>query len=141
MVLQAHFIMNLKHVQFSIRFSAFFAAAVIALMIPAKWLLASCTAALIHELSHILAVVLCNGSIDQIEMKMGGIQIHTGTMTKQAAVICIAAGPIASLMLACLMPICPKLAFCGLLQGVYNLIPIGALDGARIVKMLREKSI
>ena len=55
-----------------------------------------------------------------------------------AELVCVLAGPAASLLLLLLVRPFPRLALCGFVQGVYNLLPLGRLDGARAVACLHS---
>ena len=57
-------------------------------------------------------------------------------MSPGRELICILAGPAASLLLLCLARIFPRVAICGLIQGCYNLLPIAPLDGGRALHCL-----
>ena len=50
--------------------------------------------------------------------------------------ISILAGPLGSFSLLLFYRIAPQLAICGCLQGLYNLLPLGPLDGGRLLKIM-----
>ena len=60
-------------------------------------------------------------------------------MPPGAELICALAGPGGSLLLG-LAPI-PELAVCGLIQGLFNLIPLMPMDGGRALGCLLELTV
>lgn len=107
--------------------------ALLLLTVPIRWLLATFTGVLIHELCHITAVYLCGKKITQIQIGVSGAQILTGALTGWQEFVCLAAGPIGSLSLICFFPWLPLTAFMGCVQGLFNLLPVFPLDGGRMV--------
>ena len=63
-----------------------------------------------------------------------GARMDAAPLPLKADLCCVLAGPTASLLLGLLLPVAPRLALCGIVQGVYNLLPLGTLDGARAVR-------
>ena len=112
----------------------FFLTALLLLTLPLRWVLACFLAAAVHELGHVLAVLLCGGRITGVMLSFRGARMDAAPLPLKADLCCVLAGPAASLLLGLLMPWFPRLALCGLVQGVYNLLPVGALDGARVVQ-------
>lgn len=107
---------------------------VMLLLLPFPWLCASLIAGSLHELGHIAAVKAMGISISQITLQGGGARIRTGPMSPGQELLCAAAGPTAGGLLLLLLPVFPKLALCGLLQSLFNLIPVGLFDGARMIR-------
>ena len=106
------------------------------LAVPLEWLLSVVSAALFHELSHILAVVLLKGKIRRVHVGIAGCEIETQPMGDLASCLSILAGPLGSFLLLLFRKQCPLMAVCGFLQGVYNLLPVMPLDGGRILRCL-----
>lgn len=112
---------------------AYLFAALLVLTLPLNWILAAAIAALWHELCHILMLRMLKGNIHRIRIHWNGCVIETDTMGKLPQFISILAGPIGSLSLLALRRITPQIAVCGLIQGIYNLLPVMPLDGGRLL--------
>lgn len=118
------------------QFLIFFAASF--LLLSLKWVFAWMVAMFFHELCHIVALRVFNYRIYDITLGVFGAKICGEPMHKIHAVICAAAGPAGSLMLVSISRFFPILALCGVVQGVYNLIPVYPLDGGRILRSLLQ---
>lgn len=112
------------------------AAACLLLLLPASWILAALTAAVVHEAGHIFAVLFFGGKIHRARISVTGCVIECGEITEFGKLISILAGPVCSLMLICFRRIAPQIAVCGLCQGLFNLLPVLPLDGGRILQLL-----
>ena len=110
--------------------------AVLILTLPLKFLLAAVTAALIHEMCHVVAVSLTSGEIRGLTLGAGGLTMRVDPMPPGRELLCALAGPVGSLLLG-LLPM-TELAVCGMVQGLFNLIPLMPLDGGRVVGCLLE---
>lgn len=108
--------------------------------------------ALIHEMGHLLAVLLCGGRVHSAELNAAGAVIRTapGYLSYGREIACILAGPAASLLAALLFALLgDKISFgldfaqdgatglC-LLQGVFNMFPARGLDGGRALRLFFE---
>lgn len=114
--------------------SALILMAALLLLLPLDWLIAALLAAAVHELGH-LAVIHAYGSRTEfLSIGFFGAQIHTGPLDNRAEFFCAAAGPAASLFLLSLCRFFPKLALCGAVQGMFNLIPVHPMDGGRMLR-------
>lgn len=112
----------------------YFFAALVILILPLDWLLAAFFAAVFHELCHMAAIRLLGGSVRHICIGIGGAEIITEVTGLDKELLSTIAGPVGSLILLCLLRVFPKLAICGCIQGIFNLIPVYPLDGGRILR-------
>ena len=109
------------------------------LIVPFRWLISALTAAVIHELCHILAIRLAGSTVRAVRIGFFGTVISTGPLTDLQEGFCALAGPVGSLLLAFLARRFPVLAFCALVQGVFNLLPVYPMDGGRAVLALLKR--
>lgn len=117
-----------------IGWTAYFLWAVMLLTLPLRWIAAAAAAALIHELGHLLMVYLCGGRIWNVEIGTFGARMDAEPMQPFPQLLCSLAGPAASLLLLLFAGRLPRIAFCGAVQGLYNLLPIAPLDGSRALR-------
>lgn len=108
--------------------------ALMLLILPLKWLLAAISAALFHEICHIAAVSLCNGSIQKLDLRSGGAKLEISPLSYGQELICALAGPLGGLFLLLFARWLPRIAVCAALQSLYNLLPIHPLDGGRALR-------
>lgn len=116
--------------------TVYLAAAVVFFLLPLKWALAWFAAVIVHEGCHCLAVCLCGNRIQSIHIGVGGMVIQTGVLQNWQSAVCSLAGPLGGCLLLLAAGYYPAVAVCGLVHTVYNLLPIGSLDGARVLKSL-----
>lgn len=107
--------------------------ALLLLAVPVPWILGAVLAALFHELSHWGMVLITGGRIADLEIKPTGAFMKTAEMPAWKEALCSLAGPAGSFLLLLLSDYFPRLAVCGLVQGMFNLLPICPLDGGRIL--------
>jgi stage IV sporulation protein FB len=119
---------------FRIDWSACFLFALGLLVVPIPPLLACILAAAFHELCHMIAVRLIGIPVYSLEITALGCRMETGPMQKKQELICAAAGPAGSLLLAACMSYFPLTGLCAGIQGVYNLLPLYPMDGGRILR-------
>ena len=116
-----------------------FWAALMILLLPLDWIIAAISAALFHELCHILLVYCLNGKILKMNLQSNGCILETTRMKEWKQFVCILAGPLGSVSLLMLYRIAPKVAICGLIHGGYNLIPIVPSDGGRLLQLILNR--
>ena len=112
--------------------------AVLCLTVPPDWIAAAVLAAFVHELSHVLAVLLFGGRIEALDVSERGAVMDATPLTPCKELICILAGPAGSLGLILVCRYLPKTAICGLVHGAYNLLPIYPLDGGQAVRCVLD---
>jgi stage IV sporulation protein FB len=117
-------------------FSFFIYLVLLLLILPLPWFLGALLAALVHELCHILAVFLCNGSVLSIQATYKGAEIEAAPMAQQKICLCALAGPAGSFLCLLVSEYFPEMALCGLVQGAYNLLPLYPLDGGRALRCI-----
>lgn len=125
----------------SIRPSAYIMAAILVLLLPADWLLAAVLAAGFHEAAHLAAIYYTGGRIESITVGSSGTQIHTRIRNSRKEFVCAAAGPLASILLMIFCHTFPKIAICGVIQAVFNLLPVYPMDGGRMLKCLVQSRL
>ena len=111
-------------------------AAAMILLLPFRLLTAAMLAAAFHELCHLIVLLAFSTPIYGIRINPAGAVIQTGVLSPAQELICAAAGPTGSLLLLVLSDVFPLLAFSGLIQGLFNLLPVYPLDGGRILRQL-----
>ena len=91
-------------------------------------------AAAIHEAGHCLAVLLCGGSIHSLALTARCAVLQTSPLSYRQEALCALAGPCAGFLLLFWVRLVPWLAFWGLMQGLYNLLPVYPMDGGRALR-------
>ena len=104
------------------------------LLFPLRFLVGVLLAAVIHELGHLMAIRLTGGRVRGILLHAGGARIETDPMEPRQAVLCALAGPGAGALTVLAWRWFPELALAGLVQTVFNLIPIYPLDGGQVAR-------
>ena len=98
------------------------------------------TACFLHELGHIVALKLTGNTINQICLSVIGAEMELGhLMSYRQELICAGAGPLVNLLLAGVFShVRSGTLFAGLnlSLGLFNLLPIGTMDGGRILYCL-----
>lgn len=113
--------------------SVYFLLAAWILLLPLDWLIAALLAAAVHELGHLAAIRIFGVHLESVSIGAAGARICTAPLDGRTEFFCAAAGPAASLLLLSLCHFFPKLAICGMVQGMFNLIPVHPMDGGRML--------
>ena len=110
------------------------------LLFPLRFLAGVLLAAIIHELAHIMAIRLTGGEVRCIQLRANGARIITSPMEPGKEILCALAGPGLGAVTILAWQVFPELAVAGLVQTVFNLLPIYPLDGGRVVRNICCKS-
>ena len=105
-----------------------------ALLFPLKLVAGLLLAAAVHELGHILAIRLTGGRVRKLTLHAAGARLDTDPMTPGREAVCALAGPAAGVLTVLAWRVFPELALAGMVQSVFNLIPVYPLDGGRVVR-------
>lgn len=100
-------------------------------------LLLGVCAALAHELGHWVAIRLLGGSVSCLRLSVVGAQMQVvGVLSYPAELCCSLAGPAVNLLLGYVAAQLGWLVFAGmnLALGLFNLLPVGVLDGGRALR-------
>ncbi len=108
--------------------------ALMVLLFPVRFLAGVLIAAAVHELGHILAIRLTGGHIRKLALHAAGARILTDPMTPGREALCALAGPMAGALTVLAWRVFPEPAVAGLVQTVFNLLPVYPLDGGRAVR-------
>lgn len=106
------------------------------LLLPFRWIMGGLLAAVVHELFHCIAVLLCGGQVRSLSLGSFGAKMEASPMNLYKSTLCALAGPAGSFFMLLAAEHFPETAICGLIQGAYNLLPIYPLDGGRILRCL-----
>lgn len=103
-------------------------------MLPLQWIGAVSIAAVVHELCHLATMYILDVRVNRICVDIQGAIIETEPIPEVKELLIALAGPAGSFLLVLFYRKAPLLAFCGLVQGLYNLIPIYPMDGGRALR-------
>ncbi len=95
----------------------------------------------IHELAHMGAVYLLGGRILSITVAPMGTVLNSSPMLRFRGALASLAGPMGSLCLTWFARCFPEMAVCGLIQGLFNLLPVYPLDGGRVARCLLSEQM
>lgn len=120
-------------IRFEVTSAACLMGAAALLMLPFRWFGSIVLAASVHELGHLMALRCF--SVRECDLKIGGCgaKITTGCLLPWQEILCTLAGPVASFSLI-LIERFPELGLIGLVQGLFNLLPVYPLDGGRALR-------
>lgn len=111
--------------------------ALLLLTLPLHWAAAVLLAAFAHEMGHFLAVWLLGGTVSSVELSLRGAKMHAPPLSPGKQLLALLAGPAVSFLMLALYSVFPQLSFCGLIHGMYNLLPVGSLDGGNALRCIR----
>ena len=73
---------------------AYISGALLLMLVPVRWWLGAMLAALYHELSHIVAILLTGGQVISISIGCMGAKIEVFPMSRGREALCALAGPL-----------------------------------------------
>ena len=111
--------------------SAFFFCCILILTVPLNWFVAAMFAAVVHEFFHAAAICMTGGHICRLRIGILGAEMEAAIPGRSEEIISAMAGPCGSFLLLLLCHSFPRISICGLVQGLYNLLPLYPLDGGR----------
>lgn len=123
-----------RRIEFRITAGACIIWAMMLLVLPLRWVAGILLASTVHELWHLAAIYLCGGDVFGIRIGAGGILMEIPPQSRWRELVCAAAGPAGSFSLLLTAKYLPVTAVCGMIQGIFNLIPVFPLDGGRVVR-------
>ena len=103
------------------------------LLLPLKVVISWLIAATVHELFHYAALRLCRCPVLQVRVGAFGANMKTGPLTHWQELICAVAGPVGGLCLLIFLKSAPLISLFGLVQTIFNLLPVFPLDGGRVI--------
>lgn len=115
---------------------AFLLPAFLLMFLPIQWVVAMVLAGAIHEICHIAAMRLLDVRIDRVSVGVRGAVIETEPMSPDKELICAIAGPLGSAALLLTARWFPRLAVCGVVHCIYNLLPLIPMDGGRVLRSM-----
>lgn len=124
----------MKHSLVDFSFSACIWGCLLLLLAPFDLVFSFYAAAAIHEFCHILALRFFHIPIYSITLGIGGAVIRTAPLHPKQEFLCAAAGPAGSFLCVLFFRTFPLVGVFGLVQGIYNLLPIYPMDGGRTLR-------
>ena len=108
--------------------------ALMLLLFPVRFLVGVLLAALIHELGHLLALKIAGVRGLSLRLRSFGAKIEAAPRSPGRTALCALAGPAAGALTIFAYKTFPELALAGLVQTVFNLLPVYPLDGGRALR-------
>ena len=120
----------------SLGFPLYFTLSLAILLLPLRFLFAWFIAALMHELGHIVASYLLGVNIRSVRVGVCGAKIEIAPTRMIDEFLCTVSGPLIGCLLILFGKYIPYIAFCAIMQTVYNILPLPGNDGEKILNCL-----
>ena len=98
-------------------------------------------AAVLHELGHVVMMLLCGVHLKEIRLRLFDVLIQADELPSVMADVLITMGGVAVnfLFAVLLYPVGMKFALPHLALGVFNLLPVMSLDGGHLLEIFMDK--
>lgn len=101
------------------------------MVLPIKWVIAWFAACFVHELCHYIMLISIGVPVYSIRIGISGVIMETEEMNPKQEMLCALAGPLGGIALLVGIRLFPRIAICGVIQSLFNLLPIYTMDGGR----------
>lgn len=122
--------------KYSVSAGSYYLLALMILLLPLQWIVAMLLSAIFHELCHFLAIRFVHQKVRRLQIESSATRICLPELTLGQELICALAGPAGSFFLLLFAEKFPRIALCGVVQGIYNMLPVYPLDGGRAVNCI-----
>lgn len=129
----------MQSINFSVRFEFCILLAILLLLMPLQVALSWVIAVFVHEVFHYIALRMFRVRIISLTVGFNGAVMETEQMGSRVEIICALAGPLGSLSLLLVSTLLPYVALFGLIQALFNLVPIYPLDGGRVLRCITDR--
>ena len=119
-------------------FSVYILLGLALLVVPLPWLAGTVLAATVHEICHYAMAGILGVKCRAVHISTEGTTMSMAYMTGKEEILITMAGPMGSFALLIFQKVFPQLAIAGLIQGLFNCIPIYPLDGGRVIYRIFE---
>ncbi len=136
---------NLCGIKIEIKFLFIAAMVLLMLLDTSGVMLCAFLSSAVHELAHLTALLALKGEVTTVSFEAFGIRItRVDALLVWEELVVLLAGPLANLLLL-LLCVSSNLQSVSLISavnlwiGVFNLLPVGALDGGRVASLILVK--
>lgn len=136
---------NLCGIKIEIKFLFIAAMVLLMLLDTSGVMLCAFLSSAVHELAHLTALLALKGEVTTVSFEAFGIRItRVDALLVWEELVVLLAGPLANLLLF-LLCVSSNLQSVSLISavnlwiGVFNLLPVGALDGGRVASLILVK--
>lgn len=123
-----------NHVAISVQPSFWVMAICLVLVLPLRWGIGWLIAVMVHEIGHVLGIVMFRISILSVSIKSSGVYVRTSQMLLWQESIVALLGPLFSAILLLFAEWFPFMAICAIVQLAFNLLPFECFDGGRVLR-------